>query len=218
MTEKTQNSGQPGPHHKSLSEKLEIIAHEIPEGVITIAHILNIFKDEGLLLLSIFLSLIFLIPISIPGVSTVFGTVILLIGVARLFNCHLWLPRAVARRTIAADNLLIGLTKALPWLHRLEKVSRPHRLPWLTENALSAIHQLAYLSAALLLIAPFGFVPFSNTLPALSLIFFAIGELEKDGVSILIGHLFNVATVIYFGLLMTGVGVTLWEGWTRLPF
>lgn len=217
MTEQAQNSGQSVPHHRYLSEKLEIIVHEIPEGVITIAHILDIFENEGLLL-SIFLSLIFLIPVSIPGVSTAFGTVMLLIGVARLFHRHLWLPRSVARRTIAADRLIVGLAKALPWLHRLEKVSRPHRLPWLTENALSTIHQLAYIFASLLLIAPFGFVPFSNTLPALSLILFAIGELEKDGVCILLGHLFNISTVIYFALLMTGIGVTLWEGWARLPF
>lgn len=79
--------------------------------------------------------LIFLTPISIPGVGTAFGTAILLIGVACLFNRHLWLRKRVAERTIAAEKLVDGLNKALVWFQRMEKISRPHRLPWFTRRS-----------------------------------------------------------------------------------
>jgi hypothetical protein len=211
-------SGQKDIHSGSLGEKFETIVHQLPEGNITLTEILRVFEDDGLLLLSVFLSLIFLVPVSIPGVSTVFGTAILLIGFARLFKRHLWLPGKIAWRTIAAEKLVAGLRKALPWFHRLEKISRPHRWPWLTDNVPELINKRAYILASVLLMAPFGFIPFSNTLPALSLIFFSIGEIQKDGGSILLGHLFNLATVIYFSILVTGGGFTIWEVWQRLPF
>ena len=40
----------------------------------------------------IFAAIFFLIPVSIPGVSTVFGAAILLVGVSRLSGRQLWLP------------------------------------------------------------------------------------------------------------------------------
>jgi len=203
---------------ESLGEKLETIIDEMPTGDITLDEILEIFEDDGLLLLSIFLSLVFLVPISIPGVSTIFGTAILLIGVARLFNRHLRLPKKFSKRTIPAEKLVTGLNKALIGFHRLEKISRPHRLPWFTTHPYTnRINKVAFVLAAGLLMAPFGFIPFSNTLPAAALVLFSIGEIEKDGVSILFGHLANLATIIYFGILIAGGSLTIFEGLRLLP-
>lgn len=204
---------------ESLGEKFETIIQNIPDGNNTLLEILEIFEDDGLLLLSIFLALIFLVPISIPGVSTVFGTAILLIGVARLFNRHLWLPDKIANRIISAQSLASGLSKALVWFHRLEKITLPHRLQPLTQNNLFHLtHKVGFIFAAILLMVPFGFIPFSNTLPALALIFLALGELQKDGGSILLGHISNLATIIYFGVLVAGSGLTILEGLRLLPF
>lgn len=212
-----------GQHQKlseeSLGEKFETIIQNIPAGNITLLEILEIFEDDGLLLLSIFMALIFLVPISIPGVSTVFGVAILLIGIARLFNRHLWLPNKIATRTISAQSLANGLSKALVWFHRLEKITRPHRLQMLAQsNIFYLIHKIAFVFAAILLMVPFGFVPFSNTLPALALIFLALGELQKDGGSIALGHISNLATTLYFGVLVAGSGLTILEGLHFLPF
>jgi hypothetical protein len=203
---------------KSLGEKLEAMITALPAGAITLYEILDFFEDDGLLLLSIFLALIFLVPISIPGVSTVFGTAILLIGIRRLFHLHVWLPKRIAERTIPTEKLVIGLNKALVWFHRLEKLSRPHRLPWFTTHPYTNwINKFAFIFAAGSLMAPFGFLPFSNTLPALALIFFSIGEIEKDGVSIMVGYLANLATLLYFTFLIAGGGYTIIEGLRLLP-
>lgn len=204
---------------ESADEKFETILREMPAGEISLQEILEIFEDDGLLLFSIFLALIFLVPVSIPGVSTAFGSAILLIGVARLFNRHLWLPKKISARTVAAEKLAHSLKKALPWLHRLGQISRPHRLALFTLHpVLHLANKLAFVLAAVLLMAPFGLIPFSNTLPAVALIFLAFGEMEKDGVSILLGHLVNLATIVYFGFLVTGGGLALFEGLKSLSF
>lgn len=194
---------------ESLVEKLEAIIKNIPAGQVTLAEIMDIVGSDSLMLITIFLSLVFLIPVSIPGVSTVFGSGILLIGISQLLSNKLYMPRRIAARPIASGKLVAAMQGAMKWLRRLEKISRPHRLPGLAQAGL--LNKLAFILAALLLMMPFGFVPFSNTLPAIALIFFAIGAIQKDGLSILLGHLMNVATVIYFAALIAGGGWTILE-------
>jgi len=161
--------------------------------------------------------LIFLVPVSIPGVSTVFGTGILLIGITHLLARKLWLPGFVAHRKLSAEKLHEGFGRALIWIHRLERISRPHRLPRLTTGfAANLLNNLSFILAALLLMAPFGFIPFSNTLPALALIFLAIGMMDRDGGAILLGYLSNIATLIYFGFLIAGGGFSIVELFQRL--
>jgi hypothetical protein len=91
---------------------------------------------------------------------------------------------------------------------RLERIARPFRLKWLTTGKVTGtLNSCSLIAGALLLMAPFGLIPFSNTLPALALLLLAIGFLQRDGVCILLGHLVNVATIIYFGFLIAGGGV-----------
>lgn len=195
-----------------LGEKIELIIAKLPPTEVTLVEIMDIVGTDSLMLLTIFLSLVFLVPVSIPGVSTVFGTGILLIGVTRLFARRLWLPSRIANRKISAAKLRLGFQRALVWFHRLEKISRPHRLPGLTSEGLMAfLNHLSFILAALLLMAPFGFIPFSNTLPALALIFLAVGLMQKDGGSILLGYLSNLATIVYFAFLIAGGGYSIAE-------
>jgi hypothetical protein len=58
---------------------------------------------------------------------------------------------------------------------------------------------------------PFSFIPFSNTLPALALIFLSVAMIQRDGVSILIGNLANVLTIIYFTFLILAGGWSIQE-------
>jgi hypothetical protein len=68
---------------------------------------------------------------------------------------------------------------------------------------MNTVNNIAFIYGALLLMAPFGFVPFSNTLPGIALLFLAIGLLQRDGLCILFGHLMNLATTIYFTVLIS---------------
>ena len=201
----------------SLGEQLATIIRNLPEDKLTLGELLEVFGDEGLLLLTMVLTLVLLIPVSIPGVSTVFGAAILLVGISRLSGRPLWLPARVRDRALPADKLRPGLSGGLDWVRRLEKISRPHRLRIFVDGrAQDLFNNLAFILAALLLMAPFGFVPFSNTLPAVALLFYAVGLVQRDGGAMLLGHLSNIGTIVYFSVLIGGGGVALHELWQRL--
>lgn len=206
MTTRTPNAD------ASLGEQLTTIIEQLPPDTLSLQELLDVFGDEGLLLVTVLLTLVFLIPVSIPGVSTVFGAAILLVGISRLFGRPLWLPARLRTRALPADKLRPGLTGGLVWVRRLEKISRPHRLRTLADGALvRLLNDLAFILAAVLLMAPFGFVPFSNTLPALALLLYAIGFIQRDGVAVLLGHLANIGTIVYFGVLISGGGLAVRE-------
>ena len=192
----------------SLGDQLQAIIVELPEDQLTLGELLQVFGDEGLLLLTILLTLVFLIPVSIPGVSTVFGAAILLVGISRVLRRPLWLPAKLRERALPAARLRPALSGGLHWVRRLEKISRPYRLRRLVDGRAQGIfNNLAFILAALLLMAPFGFIPFSNTLPGLALLFYAIGMIQRDGTAILLGHLANIGTIVYFGILIGGGGM-----------
>jgi hypothetical protein len=196
----------------SLGEKLKVIIGNLPPEGVTLAEIRDLVGQDGLMLFTAFLTLIFMVPVSIPGVSTVFGAAILLIGLSRLFGRNLWLPNAIEKRVISTEALRAALNRSLIWIDRLERVSRPHRLNWLaSEGLIGAVNNGALILGAILLMAPFGLIPLSNTFPALALLFLAIGLLQHDGVCILLGHLANLITIIYFTILITTGGVAIRE-------
>lgn len=200
-----------------LGEQIAAIIARLPTGSLTLSELLDTFGDEGLLLVAILLTLVFLIPVSIPGVSTVFGAAILLIGISRLVGRPLWVPQRLARKSLPADRLRPGLEAGMVWVRRLEKISRPHRLPALVDGRVAGVfNDLAFILAALLLMAPFGFVPFSNTLPALALLLYAVGFIQRDGGAVLLGHLANIGTMVYFAALIGGGGVAAHELFQRL--
>jgi hypothetical protein len=68
---------------------------------------------------------------------------------------------------------------------------------------------LAFISAAVLLMAPLSFLPFSNTLPGVALLLYSIGFIQRDGAAVVGGHLVQLASIIYFGAVLASGGVAL---------
>jgi len=208
-----QGSDVPG---DSLRGQLTWMIEQLPEDALSLGELLDAFGKEGLLLLTILMTVVFLIPVSIPGVSTVFGAAIVLIGVSRLRQRPLWLPARLRQRRLPTAKLRPALTGGMQWVQRMERISHPQRLRWLVSGRLAdTVNNLAFIAAALLLMAPFGFVPFSNTIPGIALLAYAIGFIQRDGGAVLLGHLANIGTVVYFSLLIGGGGMALREVFNR---
>ena len=201
----------------SLTEKIGAAIANLPEGSVTLAKIRDLIGHEGLMLLTAFLTIIFLVPVSIPGVSTVFGGAILMISITRLLGRNLWLPGKLERREVSSEKLRGAFERGLRWFKKLEKISRPRRMAWLVRGRfMHFLNNAGLILGAVLLMAPFGLIPFSNTLPAVAILFFAIGFLQRDGVCILLGHLSNIATMIYFAILIGGGAVAIQKAWEAL--
>ena len=200
-----------------VSQRLRSLVRSLPRTGITLSELIHQVGNDGLLILTALLTLVFLIPISIPGVSTVFGAAILLIGLSRLLGRELWIPAKMKNRLIGTKKLRPLLRKALPWLQKIEKVSRPNRIEWLVASGpVERMNNASLILGAMLLMMPFGLIPFSNTFPAVALLFFSIGLLQRDGVCVLLGYLSTLATLVYFGVLIGGGGLAAREVFGRL--
>jgi hypothetical protein len=192
---------------RSLSETLIASARSLPDGQITVRDLLERLGQSGMQLFAVFLTLPFLVPVSVPGVSTVFGLVIILIGVGVAFDQLPWLPGFVLRREVPAGSLGKALEQGAKLVARFEKLLHPRWGTLAHGAAVTRFNGLVLAFAGVLLMAPFGFVPFSNTLPGLAILFLALGILERDGLFVLLGYLMTAATVLYFGILIWGA----WE-------
>jgi len=190
----------------SLTVKVNAIINKIPNENLTLSEIVNLLGKDGLLLFAALLTVIFLIPVSIPVFSTVFGVIIFFIGLSQLLNKSFWLPKKVKTKTISAEKFRTSLHRGTKWFRFLEKMSKPQRLSFLVSNKIaSKINSFSILIGSLLLMLPFGLMPFSNTLPAITILFLSIGFLQKDGVIVILGYLSLLGTFVYFGLFFSTI-------------
>ena len=187
-----------------LSVTLQSVSTSLSGTTVSLRQMLELIGEEGMLLVCAVLTLPFLIPVSIPGVSTVFGLAIILFSVGVTVNRMPWLPRQILDRQLPAPALRQAFEKASGVAARIERVVRP-RLQFVAGTAgARLLHGGGLVLGGILLMMPFGFVPFSNTLPGIAILLLALGLLERDGLLLIAGHLMNVATIIYFGILIAG--------------
>lgn len=187
--------------NETIRSALERAVSSVEGPGVTLRQLLGIIGDHGPLLLCAVLTVPFLLPVSIPGVSTVFGLAILLLGFGITFNRAPWLPSRIMDRSVDAEKLKAVLKRGIDLVARIENVIR-QRIGVLTRGDLAGrINGLAIVAGAVLLMLPLGLVPFSNTLPAFAILFLCIGMSQRDGLLVLAGYGMLVATVIYFAVL-----------------
>jgi hypothetical protein len=142
-----------------------------------------------------FILLIFALPnslpiLGIPGVSTITGLPMLLVAVQMaLGHKRVYLPRWIADSSLATADFQKLINKVAPWLRRIEKLMRP-RIPVLTLGSAERWLGAFCVLLAFLLVLP---IPLGNLLPALGILFIALGLIESDGVCVLVGIAIGIA-------------------------
>jgi hypothetical protein len=96
---------------------------ELPPEQVTLTQIWALLAQEGLLVLSAFLAIVFFIPVTIPGIGTLFGAAVLLIGLSRICHHKLRLPKRLLDRRFPTEKLRTALYKGMAWFNRLEHVN-----------------------------------------------------------------------------------------------
>jgi len=181
----------------SMATALENTSKAVGENV-TLRELLELVGEQGLLLFCSLLTVPFMLPVSIPGISTAFGVVIILIGVGVTLNRVPWLPERLMNRSIAREHLTPALEQGAKIFRRLERWLKPRLEQMTTGVFVNRLNGIALTFAGILLLFPLSFVPFSNTLPALAILLLTFGMLERDGYFIVAGYGMVIATVIYF--------------------
>jgi hypothetical protein len=199
----------------SLSSALTDAASSLKGESASVRELLALIGEQGMLVLCIFLTIPFLVPVSIPGVSTVFGLLVVLIGVGVMTNRMPWLPSRLIDKRFPTEKLCPALLQGAKILPRLERYLHPRWGALTRSAAMNRFNGAMIVVAGLLLMAPFGLVPFSNTLPAFAILFLAAGMLEQDGLIVFLGYVFILGTIVYFGVLIAGA-IAAGVGLTRI--
>ena len=183
-----------------LSHLLTSIINDIHGDTITLRKLLERCGREGMLLVCAIACRPFLIPVSIPGVATVFGAAIVLLSTALFLDRLPWLPQRILDKDLDANKLKPVLHKGVGMVGKLDRWLQP-RWSGLTTSPMQRVNSAVLVFGGLLLMAPLGLIPFSNTVPAVGILLLTVGMMQRDGVFVLLGYLGHVLTVVYFGVL-----------------
>ena len=136
-----------------------------------------------------------------PGSSTFLAAPLILLAPQIALGIHgPWLPRFVDRRTLRRKDLAGALSKLIPTLERIEKVSRP-RLIFLFGPVGDRLIGLTVTLLSLVLLLP---IFLGNMAPAAAIAAFGLALIQRDGVLALIGYAIAGVSV---GLLVVGWNV-----------
>ncbi len=208
------------PPARRLSSDLRDLLREADGRALTLGELEAILQGRGFALFILLLSLPCLFPISIPGTSIVFGIVIMLLGLRIAVGQKPSLPKFVLRHELSHAALEKLVTFGLKLCAQMEKVVRP-RMHFLQRwPGMLNLIGIGIASGGFQLLLPLPpLIPFSNFIPALSVVLLTAGMSERDGLMVLAGYVVNVAAWIYFFAMfaMAGEGVQWflrhWEKW-----
>ena len=180
----------------ATSKKLDEIQEELPDENISLKELINVMSGEGLQFMIIILIAPFLIPASIPGSSTPFGILIILLEIAYLNNKSLYIPDFIGKYEISKENVLKLFDIIKKALGYVEKISNP-RGKLSSKKYVLKINAIVNIILAFLLFLPLP-IPFTDFVPATSMLLLAVSTLEHDSYLMILGYVAAILTVIYF--------------------
>lgn len=157
------------------------------------------------------------LPVPAPGYSTPFGFLIFLLALQLIRGAKSpWIPQKLVNHPIELSMVQGVLRAGLPWLKRIEVLSRP-RLPVVcTSLPGRTLIGVAVVLSGISMMIP---IPGTNTLPAVGIFMTGFGLLEDDGVISLAGLVvclvgLTLTTSILLALLLGGSSLLdLLSGW-----
>jgi len=198
-----------------LSQKLAqlIEANSAPEGI-TLNQLLERTEGRGFYLVIILLSLPFIVPLSIPGLSTVLGLAVTLLSLRLALGRTARLPKLMGERRLAPAFQKKLLSGSVKFLRLVEKVVRPRRTPWMATRPARFGNALLMAFMGILLALPFPpLPPLTNSLPSYSLILLAASMMEEDGVTIWIAYAVALGTTVYLVVIVDALGQVILHGY-----
>jgi hypothetical protein len=198
----------PPPPVRRLSQDLRAILRDAQGRAMTIGELESILQGRGFALFILLLSAPFIVPT--PGLSVPFGITLSLLGLRIATGQKPSLPRFILHRQLSYKTLDRIVAPLARFVERFEQHIRPrmHFLqthPW----AVNLIG-VGIVSGGFILSLPLP-IPFSNGLPALSIMLLAAGMMERDGLLVLWGYIMGLLSWIYLAFWWNAfVGTLRW--------
>jgi len=196
----------PNPPPVQLSELLDAVARDCAGlGRLSLGDLILRLDDRAALVLLALFSLPFITPVPTGGLSMPFGVAAAIIGlgIARGRNppwpdrlLRLQLPSGLVGRIASAGSRVWRI---------VDRLLKP-RWAWVAQAApWRWLHGSIAMISGVLMALPLP-IPFSNALPAITLLLLAAGLLQRDGLALVAAQMCFLMTVTFFSVLA-------WLGW-----
>lgn len=152
---------------------------ENPPEKVTLADILNLAGERIFGFLFVLLALPSALPIPAPGYSVPFGILLFLLAIQLIAGRETpWFPEKFKQHALDLKQVQGVLKAGLPWLRRIEALSRPRLTPVCTSLPGRVAIGVAIALMAISMMIP---IPLTNTLPAMGIFVTGFGLLDDDG-------------------------------------
>lgn len=202
-----------------LSQDLhQFFIEEPPAEQVTLASVLELAGERTFGFLFVLLALPSALPIPAAGYSVPFGIVMLLLAAQLIVGAKTpWLPSRIMHRPIAIKRVQGFVKSGIPWMQKIERVSKPRLTPVCTSRVGQVFIGLAIALMSVSMMIP---IPGTNTLPAMGIFVTGFGLLDDDGAISLVGMLLCLcgATLTLSILYALSVGGSSLYDWLRVGF
>lgn len=178
-----------------MSEKLVDALKTISQKEkITLGDIIDDLGKDSVMILCLIVIFPFLQPIPIPGISTLLGLIVLMQGFGLIINGKPFLTKRMFHVVIEEDNWKIIYKAGMKFNFYIGRLSS-FKHPWANSRFSQVLAGISIILSAAFLSLPLP-IPFSNFIPAISIMFICLGLLEEDLILLIIGHLIMIALAI----------------------
>jgi len=188
---------------KRLSVELNELAEKAQDAELTLGGLMEQLEGRVYTLLLVLLSVPFCQPAPLPGLSTPLGLMITLLGLRFAFRQKPWLPQRLLATRVPQKFLPIVLRGSAKLLGWVEKLLHPRMIGMFDYRAVQFFAGLAIFISGALLLLPLP-IPFSNMLPALTVVLIASSFSERDGAMLWAGWAMFLITLAFFVALFLG--------------
>lgn len=184
-----------------LSGVMQRLAQLCQREGMTLGSLLHELSVYGHMLVCMLFAMPFLLPIPLPGLSTIFGFVIGIAAIQVIIGQDPWVPVSWRERKISADVLGKMFDSAQRFLQKTERLIKPRLKFFAHHPGFVRFNALVILITAILLSLPMP--PGFNAPPALAIIILAVGSIEKDGFVVIFGYMMAAINALLFGLFFS---------------
>jgi len=191
-----------------LEKEIDRICELSQRTNLTVGDLFYLTASQDQALVSLTLSLPFLLPVPLPGLSVPFGLIICFVSTRMLFGKPFWLPSFILQKTVSPQLIGSIFSRLRPWAFRLARWIRPRGTFFSKHPGNKFVSCLLIFCCGVLLALPLP--PGTNSPPALTAVCFSLGLLEEDSLFLFIGY-------FLFGLMVTFLVMAFWFGFWYFP-